>query len=103
GVKFDNARSAAPWTLPSHATMFTGYWPAELFEHPEEGLDDSVTTLAEYLGRHGYATGGFVANTYYCNAGFGLSRGFDHYEDFYEVFDLSPGAILRHSVLGEQL
>ena len=103
GVRFADARSAAPWTLPSHATMFTGRWPSELFEHPEQKLDSSVPTLAEYLGRNGYATGGFVANTFYCNAGFGLGRGFDHYEDFYDVFDSSPGEILRHSVLGERL
>ena len=30
GITFDVARSAAPWTLPSHVTMFTGLWP---FEH----------------------------------------------------------------------
>ena len=30
GITFDMARSAAPWTLPSHLTMFTGLWP---FEH----------------------------------------------------------------------
>lgn len=27
GITFDMARSAAPWTLPSHMTMFTGLWP----------------------------------------------------------------------------
>ena len=30
GITFETARSAAPWTLPSHVTMFTGLWP---FEH----------------------------------------------------------------------
>jgi arylsulfatase A-like enzyme len=103
GVGFNDARSAAPWTLPSHATMFTGRWPSELFEHPEQRLDSTVPTLAEYLGRNGYATAGFVANTFYCNSGFGLSRGFDHYEDFYENFGTSPGEILRHSALGRRL
>jgi arylsulfatase A-like enzyme len=103
GVGFNDARSAAPWTLPSHATMFTGRWPSELFEYPEQKLDSSVPTLAEYLGRNGYATAGFVANTFYCNSGFGLGRGFDHYEDFYENFGTSPGEILRHSALGRRL
>jgi arylsulfatase A-like enzyme len=103
GVGFADARSAAPWTLPSHATMFTGHWPSELFEHPEQKLDDSVPTLAEYLGQNGYTTAGFVANTFYCNSGFGLSRGFDHYEDFYENFGTSPGEILRHSSLGRRM
>ena len=30
GIKFDSAQAAAPWTLPSHATMFTGRWMHEL-------------------------------------------------------------------------
>jgi arylsulfatase A-like enzyme len=103
GVGFADARSAAPWTLPSHATMFTGHWPSELFQHPEQKLDESVPTLAEYLGDNGYATAGFVANTFYCNSGFGLSRGFDHYEDFYQNFGTSPGEILRHSELTRRM
>ena len=27
GVRFDEARATAPWTLPSHASMFNGRWP----------------------------------------------------------------------------
>lgn len=103
GVRFDEARSAAPWTLPSHATMFTGRWPHELFDSPEQRLGSRYPTLAGELGRRGYATGGFVANTFYCNAGFGVARGFDHYEDFYQVFDASPTEVLRHSGLGRNL
>ena len=38
--------------------------------------------LAEYLGSHGYATAGFVANAQYCSYDTGLSRGFTHYEDY---------------------
>ena len=38
--------------------------------------DASVPTLAGSLASRGYATGGFVANTWYCNAAFGLDRGF---------------------------
>ncbi len=103
GVGFADARSAAPWTLPSHATMFTGRWPSELFEHPEQQLDETYPTLAEYLGQNGYSTAGFVANTFYCNSGFGLARGFEHYEDFYENFGTSPVEILRHSSLVRRL
>ncbi len=103
GVRFDEARSTAPWTLPSHASMFTGRWPHELFDSPEQKLAAGVPTLAGVLSKHGYATAGFVANTYYCNAGFGLARGFDHYEDFYQVFDASPTEVIRHSGLGRNL
>lgn len=30
GIRFDNARATAPWTLPSHASFFSGRWPHEL-------------------------------------------------------------------------
>ena len=39
-------------------------------------------TLAEYLGALGYATAGFVGNTFYCSYDSGLNRGFTHYEDY---------------------
>ena len=29
GVTFGQAQATAPWTLPSHASMFTGLWPHE--------------------------------------------------------------------------
>jgi arylsulfatase A-like enzyme len=80
-VRFDQARTAAAWTLPSHASMFTGRWAYELSTHPDSPLDGAYPTLAEVLRDHGYATAGFVGNTYFCNGWFGLSRGFTHYED----------------------
>jgi arylsulfatase A-like enzyme len=81
GVRFDQARTAAAWTLPSHASMFTGRWPYELSTRPDRPLDAAYPTLAEVLRDHGYATAGFVGNTYFCNRWFGLDRGFVHYED----------------------
>ena len=81
GVRFDQARTAAAWTLPSHASMFTGRWPYELSTRPDRPLDTTYPTLAEVLRDHGYATAGFVGNTYFCNRWFGLDRGFLHYED----------------------
>lgn len=81
-VVFDLAVAPAPWTLPSHASMFTGRHPFLLSTGFETPLDDSYPTLAEELGRHGYATAGFVANLLYTSRGTGLARGFDHYEDY---------------------
>ncbi len=82
GVVFDDALTTAPWTLPSHASMFTGRWPHELSADHDTPLDDAYPTLAEYLRDRGYATAGFVANLRYCGTGSGLSRGFGHYEDY---------------------
>ena len=81
GVRFAQARTAAAWTLPSHASMFTGRWPYELSTRPDRPLDTAFPTLAEVLRDHGYRTAGFVGNTYFCNRWFGLDRGFLHYED----------------------
>ena len=81
GIRFDAAHSTAPWTLPSHASMFTGRWPHELGVGLFTPLDTTYPTLAEYLGSHGYLTGGFVGNLTYCSCGSGLERGFVRYED----------------------
>ena len=62
--------------------MFTGRWPHELDVQWATPLLSRFPTLAEYLGSHGYATAGFVANTEYCSYDTGLSRGFAHYEDY---------------------
>ena len=82
GIRFDEARAPAPWTLPSHASMFTGRWHHELSVDWMTPLDKKYPTLAEYLGSRGYATAGFVANLFACSYDSGLSRGFTHYEDY---------------------
>lgn len=103
GVNFDQARAPAPWTLPTHASIFTGRWPHELSVRDTVALDATYPTLAGFLSSKGYATAGFVANTYYCNAWWGLARGFMHYEDQYEKFAISPREILRNSSLGRAI
>ena len=75
-------RTTAPWTLPSHASMFTGRWPHEQGEEWMTPIRGNFPTLAEYLGNHGYATAGFVGNVGYCSQETGLARGFTHYEDY---------------------
>ncbi len=89
GVRFDHAFATAPWTLPSHSSLFTGRWPHELTADWLTPLDGTYPTLAEYLGAHGYDTAGFVANLDYCSRESGLSRGFAHYEDYpIELWDI---------------
>jgi arylsulfatase A-like enzyme len=101
GIRFDQARSTAPWTLPSHASMFTGLWPHETGVSESQPLDQTHPTLAEFLAGRGYLTAGFVANTYFCNSWFGLGRGFAHYEDFHdEDVAISVTEALRTSALG---
>jgi arylsulfatase A-like enzyme len=80
GVVFESAISTAPWTLPSHASMFTGRYPHELSTSWRTPLDSEYPTLAEVLSSHGYVSGGFAANVAYCTYESGLARGFAHYE-----------------------
>jgi arylsulfatase A-like enzyme len=104
GIRFEQARSGSPWTLPSHATMFTGRWLHELSVGWLTPLDRKHPTLAEFLGDRGYATAGFVANTFYCGSSSGLARGFTHYHDFNfpELTALKSAVIVNRSLEGFQ-
>ena len=82
GTRFDAARATVSWTLPSHASFFTGRWPHELDIQWTTPWRVNFPTLAQYVGSHGYGTAGFVANTTYCSYDSGLSSGFTHYEDY---------------------
>ena len=101
GLAFIDAYSASSWTLPAHASLMTG---RRMHEHragrqSHPFLDGQFPTLAEVLGRAGYVSGGFVANTFWCGRQTGLSRGFVHYEDFYTKL----GDALARTVLGRLL
>ena len=95
GVTFQRAVAPAPWTLPTHASVLTGYPPHELSVGFFSPLDDQQATLAEVLADNGYATAGFVANFFNADYEHGISRGFLHWEDY----RLSPGVILNNAVL----
>ncbi len=82
GFLFQHAMSAAPVTLPSHSTIFTGTYPPVhgvrdngLFALPEES-----TTLAEILKARGYATAAAIGS-FPLTRQFGLAQGFDLYDD----------------------
>lgn len=81
GTLFLEAFSTAPWTLPAHAGFFTGLLPGEVNADWKEPLDSRRETLAEVLGSRGFATAGFVANSFYTQRESGLARGFVHYEE----------------------
>ena len=100
GVRFDLAFATSSWTLPSHASIFTGRWPHELGVDWRSPLRDDVPTLALYLAAHGYDTGGFVANLDYCSRETGLARGFAHFDDY----PINPWDVFtRYIALGRRL
>jgi arylsulfatase A-like enzyme len=82
GVVFDLAIAPSPWTLPTHASFFTGRPPHELSADRFAPLDDTYPTLAGKLAERGYASAGFVANLAYASYEFGLERGFHHWDDY---------------------
>ena len=49
GIRFNRVRATSSWTLPSHASMFTGKWPHELSAGWFTPLDGAYPTLAEFL------------------------------------------------------
>jgi arylsulfatase A-like enzyme len=99
GVLFKTAITPCSWTLPAHASMFTGQWPSKLSTHYITPLDTIYPVLAEVMSANGYTTAGFVANTFYCSREFGLSRGFQHYEDY----RVSAGQALMSEALISEL
>ncbi len=74
---YANALATAPWTVPSHASIFTGLLPTEHgCTHQHTRLDPRWTTLAEILARHGYETAAFYSNPWLSDRTTGLLRGF---------------------------
>jgi arylsulfatase A-like enzyme len=100
-VVYTRALSTTSWTLPAHASLFTGKLPSshgarfdlegplilEGFRGADyrdevraQGLGADQRTLAELLGEAGYLTGAVVAGPWMKRI-FGLDKGFDHYDD----------------------
>jgi arylsulfatase A-like enzyme len=93
--------TTSSWTLPSHASLFTGLFPSTHAAHYSAGGDASLgdavgarsifglhqvnrlpeeaVTLAEVLRDHGYATYGVGAGPW-LEPVFGLGQGFDDYD-----------------------
>lgn len=91
GVIFSNPVSTAPWTMPSHSSMFTGMYPSKHGTHHStekfftSGLADENITIAEVLRGVGYKTGAIVANDA-IGRNKGYEQGFDVYFDGVSAF-----------------
>src|SRR5690606_16732329 len=99
GVVFDRAHVTAPWTLPSHVSMFTGLYHYQQRADWLKPLGPHTRTLAEAFEAGGYRTAGFVANAYYTSAETGLARGFAHFEDYAR----SPLQLFRSATLYQEV
>jgi choline-sulfatase len=81
GTYFSQAYSTVPMTLPAHASMFTGRYPAEHGVH-ENGryLEPGEHLLAAALRARGYRTSAFISG-YPLSSRFGIGYGFDLFDD----------------------
>jgi choline-sulfatase len=82
GIRFTQAMSPAPLTLPAHASLMTGRNP---YAHGVRNnghfvLAADVPTLAERFAAAGYDTAAFVSS-FVLDRQFGLARGFATYDD----------------------
>jgi len=89
GLSFANVQSAAPWTLPSMATVMSGQpipvHGAMITQDPGQApvryaISPSVPLLAERLSAHGYDTAAVIAQNFLLVPSFGFARGFSFYQ-----------------------
>lgn len=80
GLVCADVTAPAPWTLPSHASMFSGLYPPEHGVLRESSaLPAEVTTIAEVLRDAGYRTGA-VTDGLYLDGAHGMDQGFDWFD-----------------------
>ena len=112
GVLFNNYISVSPWTLPSHASMFTGMFPSKHGTHFSDDTQNGILglcnplayenrALAEILTDHGFNTGAVVANRLISKET-QIDQGFNFYRYWESSLFQSPenffwGLILKHA------
>lgn len=80
---YERAISAAQWTIPAHASMFTGEYPStHQVVQADLELGSEYPTLAEILKANGYSTVGFCNNPLLGVLKNGLRRGFDTFYNY---------------------
>ena len=93
---FEQAVAPAPWTLPVHASLFTGLYPSGHGADQENPYLDGATTLAQTLSAAGHDTACYSSNAWitpYTR----LTDGFDDQDNFFQVMpgDLFSGPLAR--------
>ncbi len=90
-VVFEEAMTAAPWTLPSHMSVWTGRWPSvhgvtnklrllAQDQMVETVLSTGIQTFPDILIREGWLAAGFTGGAG-VQGRYGFGRGFDTYVD----------------------
>jgi arylsulfatase A-like enzyme len=80
GKRFERAYSTANWTVPAHASLFTGFYSSELGVHATNRFFDvDKPAIAEQLQEIGYTTRAYSANTH-VSGHFDFDRGFTQFK-----------------------
>ena len=109
---YENCIANSSWTVPSHASLFTGLSPSEHGSHgdvsdaarnagepPCPPLPDHFLTLAEVFRNNGYLTAAVVSNAAALSPSFNLNQGFQIYDStksigyIYELFPVKPASL----------
>jgi arylsulfatase A-like enzyme len=97
GIYYNRAFSSSPWTLPSHASLFTGTCPSKHGAHAgHKQLTGQLRTLAEVLQNGGHETVA-VSNNTWISEEFGFGRGFETFHKTWQYVqsDIDLGKIAR--------
>ena len=82
-VLFQRAVAPAQWTIPSHASMFTGRYPtAHRVQQSSHSLSPDLPHIAEIMRASGYETVGFCNNPLVGILNNGFKRGFDRFYNY---------------------
>ena len=80
---FENAIAPAQWTIPTHASMFSGEYPATHHTiQAGDALSEDFPTLAQYFHKTGYRTIGFCNNPLVGLLDNGFRRGFQEFYNY---------------------
>jgi arylsulfatase A-like enzyme len=114
-VRYTRAWSTSSWTLPAHASLFTGLLPGRHGAHFDAAGDavlgsvvtrmpnarkvrvgvlaEEFRTLAEILAERGYRTAAFAGGPW-LHRSFGLMQGFGHVDDDVSGFEGRPAQVV---------
>lgn len=101
---FERAVSAAQWTIPSHASLFTGLYPSTHgLTQADDALSGQFPLLAEVLREGGYHTAAFCNNPLVGVLNNGLQRGFDRFYNYASAAPFRPSEARRSRLRREAL
>jgi len=90
-TRFEMAIAPAQWTVPSHASMFTGLYPSEhTMTQSYSVLPEDTIPLAERLQAGGYFTAGYCNNPLVGVVNNGLRRGFESFLNYSGLLTSRP-------------